>query len=91
MNIFTNKKLTYGLMTLAVVMVLLVLILLTYLAQLASINAELARLEELIALAETDAEALEELQEYISSNEYICQWAEDNNLTLPGDLVWQPE
>ncbi len=89
MSIFTKRKLTYALLILAVLLVLLVLILLTVLAQMSSINSELERLQQLIDNANADADATAELVEYMQSNEYICQWAEENGMILPDDLDWQ--
>lgn len=89
MNIFTKRKLTYGLLVLAVMLVLLTLILLTTLAQMASINSEVARLQQLIDNADSSSEATAELQQYMQSNEYICQWAESQGMILPDEFDWQ--
>ncbi|MCM1043409.1 MAG: hypothetical protein NC350_04295 [Corallococcus sp.] len=83
-KIFLNKKLTFLLLSLALVVVMLAAILITQLDQLASFKTEVARLEALIKVENGQIKQTTELLEYLKSNEYIREWAIEHGM-LPSD------
>lgn len=89
-NIFLNKKLSYVLLLLAIIVVVLGCILLTNLSQIQSLNAQCDRLEQLIEDVNKGIVDKQEALDYIKSNEYIFEWAKENGRITEDDIAWIP-
>ena len=70
------------------VVVLLLCMLLVTLTQMSSLNARAEELVNLIHEAQQDETKLQQLLEYMKSNDYVREWAEKNDRISEDDLSW---
>ena len=89
-QIFYKKWLTRALIALTLVLVLLLVVLITQLSQIASFKVKLAELEKLMTQSQSEAERLQQLEEYRQSNEYVWQWAIKHGMVDKDDISWIP-
>ena len=83
------KKWTSILFVVAIlVVVLLLCLLLTNLVQLSALNDRVETLQGLIDDARAKGEATEELLEFLKSDDYVRQWAEQQGRLDKDDIVW---
>ena len=88
-RLFYKKGLAVTTIALIIVLVLLFLILLGFLVQLATLRTVEGRLRDLIAAAETDEKAKQELLDYRKSNEYVHEWAKKMNWLKSDETLWK--
>lgn len=68
--------------------VVLMCMLLVNLTQMSSLRARADELVKLIEEAKHDVQKQQELLEYMQSNEYVKEWAEQNDLISGEDVSW---
>ncbi len=72
------------------VIVVLLCLLLTFLAQKSSFEQHVAKLNALIEQAEVDSENQQKVIEYKQTEQYIIDWAIENNLVSEDDYLFVP-
>ena len=70
------------------ILVLLLCMLLVTLTQMSSLNARAEELNNLIQQAKADETKMQELLEYMKSNEYVKEWAEKHDRISEEDISW---
>ena len=90
-RIFYRKTTSILFVTAILVLVILACILLVFLTQLASLNGRVAILNEKIHQAQQDQAYMQELLEYMDSNDYVRKWAEANGRISAEDVQWLEE
>lgn len=73
------------------ILVLLVCMLLVSLTQMTSLKQRQAKLTTLIEQAKQDEAKLQELNEYLQSDEYVRDWAEKNDRIEKDEDTWIPK
>ena len=83
------KKWTATLFVAAIlILVLLVCLLLTSLVQMSALKERVETLQALIDDAQEQGRATEELLEFLRSDEYVRQWAEQQGRLSQEDILW---
>lgn len=70
------------------VLVLLVCLLLVNLMQMSSLRQRADKLAQMIDQARNDEEKLQELKEYLQSDDYVRKWAVENGRIQQDDVTW---
>lgn len=88
MRVFRNKKISILIVAAAIVVLLLVCMLLITLSQLSSLNQNAAHLQAQIK-EQCDKEIeLNELLQFMQTDEYVRRWAENNGRMDKDDILW---
>lgn len=90
-KLFYKKSTSILVIAAILVLVLLALILLVTLMQMSSLNQRAEKLAELIAKAQEDEANLQELIDYLETDDYVRKWAEENNRIKGDDIIWLEE
>ena len=92
MEMIFHRKITSVLfVTAMLVLLVLVCMLLVSLTQLSSLNAKADVLNQKIQKAQEDQAYMEELLDYMKSNDYVRKWAEDHDRINQDDIKWLNE
>ena len=70
------------------ILVLLVCMLLVTLMQMSSLKQRAEKLNEMIAAARQDEQKLQELIDYLKTDDYVREWAENHNRINSDDITW---
>ncbi len=87
-KMFYKRSTAILFVALTLILVLLVCMLLVTLMQMSSLNARADKLNQLIEAAKEDESRLNELKEYLQSDEYVKKWAVENGRVQQEDIVW---
>ncbi len=90
-KLFYKKSTSILVIAAILVLVLLALILLVTLMQMSSLSQRAEKLAELIAKAQEDEANLQELIDYLETDDYVRKWAEENNRIKGDDIIWLEE
>lgn len=88
MRVFRNKKVSILIVAAALVALMLVCMLLITLSQLSSLNRNAQRLQAQIVEVTDQKVDLEELKEFMKTDEYVKRWAENNGRMNADDILW---
>lgn len=87
-KMFYKRSTAILFVALTLILVLLVCMLLVTLMQMSSLNARVDKLNQLIEAYKNDQIELNELKEYLQSDEYVKKWAVENGRVQQEDIVW---
>ena len=87
-KIFYRKSTSIAFMAAMLILVLLVCMLLVELTQLADFNHRTEKLNKLIADVQAHKAELEELVEFLKTDTYVRQWAEEHGRINGDDITW---
>lgn len=91
MRTFRNKPISILIVAAIVLLLVLVCMLLITLAQMSSLNQSAERLQAQIEAAEGKKVDLEELKQFMQTDEYVKRWAENNGRMSSEDILWIAE
>ncbi|MCH5153257.1 MAG: hypothetical protein J1F68_04800 [Clostridiales bacterium] len=87
-RIFYRKSTAAIFVAAILILVLLLCMLLVTLTQMSSLNARAKEMAELIQEARNDETKLQELLEYMQTNDYVRKWAEAHERISEDDISW---
>ncbi len=87
-RIFRSKKIAVLIVAAAVVALLLVCMLLITLSQMSSLNQSAVNLQNQIEKLNGQKIELNDLLEFMKTDEYVKRWAENNGRMSEDDILW---
>ena len=87
-RIFYRKSTSIAFVAAMLILVLLVCMLLVTLMQMSSLKQRAEKLNEMIAAARQDEQKLQELIDYLKTDDYVREWAENHNRINSDDITW---
>ena len=87
-RIFRSKKIAVLIVAAAVVALLLVCMLLITLSQMSSLNQSAVNLQNQIEKLNGKKIELNDLLEFMKTDEYVKRWAENNGRMSEDDILW---
>ena len=87
-RIFRSKKIAVLIVSAAVVALLLVCMLLITLSQMSSLNQSAVNLQNQIEKLNGQKIELNDLLEFMKTDEYVKRWAENNGRMSEDDILW---
>lgn len=87
-RIFRSKKLSILIVAAAVLALLLICMLLITLSQITSLNQSAERLQAQIIEQSGKQVELNELLQFMQTDEYVKRWAENNGRMDKNDILW---
>lgn len=88
LHIFRNKPRSIVIVAAVVVALLLICMLLITLSQMSSLNQSAQKLQAQIAEQCNKQVKLEELKQFMQTDEYVKRWAENNGKMSGEDILW---
>lgn len=86
--VFRNKKISILIIAAVVLVLILVCMLLIFLSQMSSFNRNAEKLQAQIAEATNQEVELNELLQFMQTDEYVKLWAENNGRMSRDDILW---
>lgn len=90
-RLFCKKSTSIAVIAAILILVLLVCMLLVMLIQISSLKARAEELSTLIEQAQHDEEKLQELKEYLKTDDYIREWAQEHDRLSQEEISWLKE
>lgn len=90
-KIFYKKWTAIMFVAAILILVLLVCMLLTSLAQMSATKERIATFERLLEQAEQGLIEREQMLEYLLSDDYVREWAEEHDRVKQSDITWLEE